>query len=176
MKELTPIDSRNSNAQREPRIGVMLHYFGSRTDAGALSWATDPRWKASYHILVFDNGDWVRLVDLDRRAWHAGECKPSKRIVAAGRNYNDANSAFFGLCAACGPDDAATSEQVESMGKLIRMLYAREGWEKGQTQRVTTHSAEAWPRGRKIDPHGPPDGKHYPVFTRSQVLKAAGMV
>ena len=169
MKALAPIHSKHHNKLRDKRIGVMLHYFGSKTDHGAMAWINDPRFKCSYHYVVFDNGDYVQLVPLDKRAWHAGKCKPSE-LWPEWRAYKDANSAFYGVCAACGPHDKATDAQIDTMAHLTRQLFDREGWGHNETERVTTHQAEAWPRGRKVDPEGPPDCPAYPVFTRAQVV------
>ena len=78
---------------REPRKGVMLHYDGSSTDAGGISWLASPDIRASYNLIVFDDGSWATVAPLEARAWHAGKCRPSEGAI----DYEDANSAFYGI-------------------------------------------------------------------------------
>ena len=51
---------------------------------------------------------------------------------------------------------------------LIRRIFERHGWHVTETERLTTHSAEAWPRGRKIDPEGPDPNN--PILSRADIL------
>ena len=51
---------------------------------------------------------------------------------------------------------------------LIRRIFERHGWPLSEAWRLTTHSAEAWPRGRKIDPEGPDPAN--PILSRADIL------
>ena len=133
---------------REPRQGVMLHYDGSATDAGAVRWLTQhPDARVSYTRLVLDDGQVIPIAPDDARAWHAGNCRPSSEAFT----YTDANSAFYGLAFAARPGDTITPPQFHAMLKTILRCYADEGWPLTDWWRITDHAREAWPRGRKVD-------------------------
>lgn len=51
---------------------AVLHYTGMETGAEALARLQDPEAMVSAHYLVEENGDVYRLVEEDKRAWHAG--------------------------------------------------------------------------------------------------------
>jgi N-acetylmuramoyl-L-alanine amidase len=56
---------------REPDM-LVLHYTGMRSGEAALARLRDPVAKVSAHYLVEEDGRILRLVQEDRRAWHAG--------------------------------------------------------------------------------------------------------
>lgn len=144
---------RNWGDLKESRRGVMLHYDASSSDLGALTWLfRDKRCAVSYNWLVMDNGERVPHAPWDKRAWHAGACRPSNpsRLF-----YNDANSAFYGVAVAATNTDVATPLQVQSVVALCLELFTRHRWYREDIHRITGHNAEAWPRGRKDDPDGP---------------------
>lgn len=143
----------NYNALSEPRLGVMLHYDGSTSDAGAQQWLLhDPRCKVSYNWLVLDMGGVVPIAPAGARAWHAGVCRPSSPKLA----YRDANSAFYGLSLAATAGDVATEAAKQAIARHVLTLYRHHGWDPIlDGWRIVGHASEAWPRGRKIDPEGP---------------------
>lgn len=133
------------------RQGVMLHYDASKSDKGAIAWLEDDkRCEVSYHYLVLDDGRILQIAPPGTRAWHAGACKPSHKLFT----YSDANSAFYGVAIAATDGERATAAQLTSVARLCRYLYWLEGWDEQETWRITGHSAEAWVRGRKVDPEG----------------------
>lgn len=138
------------SATREPRVGVMLHYDASVSDAGAVEWFAHPDCKVSYQLLVLDDGSYVRIAPDDARAWHAGVCRPSSDRL----QYRDANSAFYGIAAATNDKVDVTPLQTATMAWLTRRYFEREGWPVTDLWRVVGHRSEAWPRGRKSDPEG----------------------
>lgn len=158
-------DRKNWGPLREHRIGCMLHYDASASDAGAVTWLTkDPRCKVSYNWLVLDDGKLVEVAPADARAWHAGICKPSGSPLA----YQDANSAFYGIAIAATSGETATEAQETTVTRLVRSLFRKHTWDLAADQwRLVGHDAEAWPRGRKIDPTGP-DPKH-PVLSVARI-------
>lgn len=133
------------------RQGILVHYDASRTDTGAVAWLEDDlRARVSYHYLVLDDGRILQIAPPGTRAWHAGVCKPSRREFT----YSDGNNAFYGVAAAATDGERATTAQLESIAQLCRYLFWLEGWDEAETWRITGHDAEAWPRGRKVDPIG----------------------
>lgn len=151
------------NELREPRLGVMLHYDASASDAGGLAWLRDPRCMVSYNWLVLDDGTAHAIAPEDKRAWHAGVCRPS----TAQLTYRDANSAFYGVSIAARPGDRATQAQKEAVARLCLGLFGKEGWSVCDTWRVVGHNTEAWARGRKVDPEGPDPAR--PVLSVDEI-------
>lgn len=147
---------------REPRVGVMIHFDGSASDAGGLSWFKDPRaWNVGYHYYVLDDGSYYTLGPAGvpwseayrLRVYHAGRCRPSEKFENRAP-YRDANSAFVGIAtAATDRDDQAPVVELALAAISYRVLV-REGLDPVETWRATGHEDEAWPRGRKHDPTG----------------------
>ena len=135
----------------EPRVGCLLHFDGSASDRGAVAWFADPRCAVSYQVLITDDGVVHRLAPDDARAYHAGVCQPSDREHYP---YADANSAFYGVAVAATDGDVVTAKQFQSVVETCVGYYRRHGWGPDEMGRITGHSAEAWPRGRKHDPEG----------------------
>ncbi len=52
---------------------LVLHYTGMPDAAGAIARLSDPAAKVSCHYLVAEDGQIVRMVAEDKRAWHAGK-------------------------------------------------------------------------------------------------------
>lgn len=145
-------DGQYSSTLREKRLGVMIHFDGSVSDAGARSWFADPRCAVSYQDLVLDDGTVVQIAPTSARAWHAGACRSSdpERLP-----YRDANSAFYGIAAATDDRYQVTALQMLAIAYRTRWYFAAEGWDPRETWRIVGHDTEAWPRGRKFDPTGP---------------------
>lgn len=150
----------------EPRLGLMLHYDASASDAGGLAWLRDPAAGVSYNWYVLDDGAVHEIAPESARAWHAGICRPSDPALT----YRDANSAFIGVSIAARPGDVATPPQFSALVDLCRAIFHRHGWPLTDTWRIVGHNTEAHPRGRKNDPEGP-DGAH-PVLSVDQVRAA----
>jgi N-acetyl-anhydromuramyl-L-alanine amidase AmpD len=145
----------------------MLHYDASASDAGAIAWLTkDPRCKVSYNFLVMDDGTVVKVAPASARAWHAGVCRPSTEAPT----YRDANSAFYGVAIAANAGEEATEAQENAVIDLCVDLYRKSGWPTIGVYRIVGHSAECWPRGRKVDPEGP-DPKR-PVLSVREIRDA----
>ena len=162
--ELRPKAHAWNDRLRETRRGVMLHYDGSSTDAGGISWLASPSIKASYNLVVPDDASWATVAPLRARAWHAGRCRPSEGVIP----YDDANSAFYGIAILNSGREDVTPRQMLTAAWLIRRIFERHGWPLSEAWRLTTHSAEAWPRGRKIDPEGPDPAN--PILSRADIL------
>lgn len=133
------------------RLGVMLHYDGSASDAGAVDWMLrHPDCKVSYHWLVLDDGAKVRVAPDEARAFHAGVCRPSEPRLT----YRDANSAFLAIAAAATDGNVITQAQYGTILLLVIEYFRQQGWPLRESWRLVGHETEAWPRGRKHDPRG----------------------
>jgi N-acetyl-anhydromuramyl-L-alanine amidase AmpD len=154
---------------REPRLGIMLHYSGEakQVDAALVAWMRHGEdCRVSYNTIVCDDGLDEPIAPIDKRAWHAGVCRPG----SAAYTYRDANSAFYGIALATGPGAPMTQFAFRTLVRLCRELYTKHGWPTADGWRITGHDREAWPRGRKIDPTGPDPRK--PVLDLQAVRKA----
>lgn len=148
--------------------GIMLHYDASASDRGAVAWLEDDaRAEVSYHYLVLDDGRVLQIAPPGSRAWHAGVCRPSRREFT----YSDGNTAFVGVAIAAKPGDVVTPAQLTSVALVCQYVFWLHGWNPADEWRITGHAAEASPRGRKVDPEGPPELAR-PVMTVAQVLEA----
>ena len=68
---------------------LVLHYTGMQTGAAALARMCDPASKVSAHYMIEEDGRVFRLVQEDRRAWHAG--------VSCWRGQRDVNARSIGI-------------------------------------------------------------------------------
>src|SRR5215212_2239355 len=68
---------------------LVLHYTGMADAASAIGRLRDPAAKVSCHYLVDEDGRVLRMVDEEKRAWHAGR--------AFWRGLVDINSASIGI-------------------------------------------------------------------------------
>lgn len=82
------LPSPNWDERTLPVSMVVLHYTEMERE-GALRRLTDPEAKVSAHYFISEEGEVVRLVDEDKRAWHAG--------ASYWRGHRDVNSASIGI-------------------------------------------------------------------------------
>jgi len=81
--------SPNFDERSLPVSVLVLHYTGMPDAASAISWLANPESKVSAHYVVTEDGQVVRMVDEDKRAWHAGK--------SYWRGTTDINSASIGV-------------------------------------------------------------------------------
>lgn len=81
--------SPNFDERSAPVSIIVLHYTGMQDAASAIARLRDPVAKVSAHYLVAEDGTILRLVDEDKRAWHAGK--------SYWRGVTDINSASIGI-------------------------------------------------------------------------------
>ena len=118
---------------------VVVHYTAMATGNAAVARLCDPEFEVSAHYLVNVDGRIVRMVDEDKRAWHAG----------AGRwgDVTDINSRSIGIeLANCGSVPFAAA-QIDALEALLRDITVRHAI---TPERIIGHSDMA-PQ-RKIDP------------------------
>ncbi|WP_171128104.1 N-acetylmuramoyl-L-alanine amidase [Sphingomonas sp. ID1715] len=68
---------------------IVLHYTGMQDAASAIAQLANPEAKVSAHYVVTEDGQVVRMVAEDKRAWHAGR--------SHWRGITDVNSASIGI-------------------------------------------------------------------------------
>jgi N-acetylmuramoyl-L-alanine amidase len=83
------VPSPNWDERALPVSMVVLHYTGMPTADEALARMCDPAAKVSAHYMIDEDGTVTRLVDEDKRAWHAGR--------SFWRGISDVNSASVGI-------------------------------------------------------------------------------
>ena len=81
--------SPNWDERTLPVSMLVLHYTGMLDAASAIDRLTDPAAKVSAHYLVAEDGEVIRFVPEDKRAWHAG--------LSSWRGIADVNSASVGI-------------------------------------------------------------------------------
>ena len=89
MDGIVDAPSPNFDERSLPVSMVVLHYTGMEDAPSALSRLRDSGSKVSAHYFVTEEGQVARLVDEDKRAWHAGR--------AFWRGVTDINSASIGI-------------------------------------------------------------------------------
>lgn len=81
--------SPNFDSRRAPPDMLVLHYTGMKTAREAIARLQDPEAKVSSHYVVKENGEILRLVHEERRAWHAGK--------GVWQGETDCNAASIGI-------------------------------------------------------------------------------
>ena len=82
------LPSPNWDERALPVTMAVIHYTEMEREA-ALQRLTDPDARVSAHYFIGEDGEVVRLVDEDKRAWHAG--------ASYWRGHKDVNSASVGI-------------------------------------------------------------------------------
>ncbi len=81
--------SPNCNERKLPISMVVLHYTEMKPVETALERMCDPAAEVSAHYCITEEGEVVRLVPEEKRAWHAG--------LSYWRGHRDVNSASIGI-------------------------------------------------------------------------------
>jgi N-acetylmuramoyl-L-alanine amidase len=89
MSEIIDCPSPNHDERTLPISMVVLHYTGMQDAASAIERLTDPAARVSSHYVVAEDGQVLRLVPEELRAWHAGK--------SFWRGITDVNSASVGI-------------------------------------------------------------------------------
>jgi N-acetylmuramoyl-L-alanine amidase len=89
MDQIIDSPSPNFSERLAPVSMLVLHYTGMEDAASAIAWLRNPVSKVSCHYLVAEDGQILRMVDEDKRAWHAGN--------SHWRGITDVNSASIGI-------------------------------------------------------------------------------
>ncbi len=81
--------SPNFDDRNAPVSILVLHYTGMQDAASAIERLTNAEAKVSAHYLIAEDGQIVKMVDEDKRAWHAGR--------SHWRGLKDLNSVSVGI-------------------------------------------------------------------------------
>lgn len=81
--------SPNFNERALPITMLVLHYTGMESAEAAVARLRDPVAEVSCHYLVHEDGQVLRMVADEHRAWHAGK--------SHWRDVEDVNSASIGI-------------------------------------------------------------------------------
>ncbi|MGK6355540.1 N-acetylmuramoyl-L-alanine amidase [Sphingomonas sp. DT-207] len=135
--------SPNFDARALPVSMIVLHYTGMETAQAAIDRLRDPEAKVSAHYLVDEDGAILRMVDEDKRAWHAGR--------SHWRGVTDVNSASIGIEIVNPGHEFGyrpfPAAQMSSLIPLVAEIKERHGITRGN---VVGHSDVA--PARKQDP------------------------
>lgn len=135
--------SPNHDERKLPVSMVVLHYTGMQTATAALDRLTDAEAKVSAHYVIAEDGTILRLVDEERRAWHAGK--------SFWRGVTDVNSASVGIEIVNPGHEFGyrpfAEAQMDALLPLLAEIVARHGIRPGN---VVGHSDVA--PARKDDP------------------------
>jgi N-acetylmuramoyl-L-alanine amidase len=145
MADMRIIDtpSPNFDERKAPVTMLVLHYTGMPTCAEAVERLTNAEAKVSSHYLVAEDGQILRLVAEQQRAWHAGK--------SWWRGVSDINSASIGI-EICNPGHEFgyrpfPEAQIDALIPLVADIVARYGITRGN---IVGHSDIA--PSRKQDP------------------------
>jgi N-acetylmuramoyl-L-alanine amidase len=89
MEDIIDSPSPNFDERDQPVSMVVLHYTGMPDAASAIAWLRNPESKVSCHYLVAEDGQILRMVPEEKRAWHAGR--------SYWRGRRDVNAASIGI-------------------------------------------------------------------------------
>lgn len=135
--------SPNFDERAAPISMLVLHYTGMQDAASAIARLTDPEAKVSAHYLVAEDGQVVRMVPEEKRAWHAGKSR--------WRGVDDINSVSVGIEIVNPGHEFGyrpfPDEQIDALVPLVAEVEARYGITRGN---VVGHSDIA--PSRKQDP------------------------
>lgn len=135
--------SPNFDERAAPISMLVLHYTGMQDAASAIARLTDPEAKVSAHYLVAEDGQVVRMVPEEKRAWHAGKSR--------WRGVDDINSVSVGIEIVNPGHEFGyrpfPDEQIDALVPLVAEVEARHGITRGN---VVGHSDIA--PSRKQDP------------------------
>ena len=141
--DVIELPSPNFDERALPVSMIVLHYTGMPDADGAIARLTSPEAKVSAHYVVKEDGEVLRLVDEDKRAWHAGK--------SYWRGVTDVNSASVGIEIVNPGHEFGyrpfPDEQIASLIPLIASIKERHGVSRGN---VVGHSDIA--PARKEDP------------------------
>ncbi|TVV71597.1 N-acetylmuramoyl-L-alanine amidase [Sphingomonas solaris] len=135
--------SPNFDDRALPVTMLVLHYTGMQDAASAIDWLVNPVSKVSSHYVVSEDGQVLRLVDEEKRAWHAGR--------SLWRGITDVNSASVGIEIVNPGHEWGyrpfPEEQMAALMPLVAGIVARHGIAPAN---VVGHSDVA--PARKVDP------------------------
>ena len=132
----TPNVSKAKRSLDQITLGV-VHYTGSSSLQGTLSWFQNPEAKVSSHYVIDRDGAVVQFGELEDVLWHAGKSEWQ------GRKW--CNKYSIGYEFVCHPKDVLTPPQITALLYLVKGNVAR-------TNMSALVGHEHISPGRKVDP------------------------
>ena len=133
MRNVLDTPSPNHDERTLPISIIVLHYTGMQDAASAIARLSDPAAKVSCHYLIAEDGQIVRMVPEERRAWHAGN--------SWWRGVTDVNSASVGIEIVNPGHEFGyrpfPEEQIDALIPLVSQIKERYGITRGN---VVGHS------------------------------------
>jgi N-acetylmuramoyl-L-alanine amidase len=143
MNRIIDCPSPNFDERTQPVSVLVLHYTGMEDGPSAIARLSDPESKVSCHYLVAEDGQVLRMVPEEKRAWHAGR--------SYWRGIQDLNSCSIGIELVNPGHDLGyrpfPEEQIDALIPLVADIKQRHNMTRGN---VVGHSDIA-PQ-RKQDP------------------------
>ena len=141
--DVTPRPSPNFDERALPVSMIVLHYTGMPDADSAIDRLTSPEAKVSAHYVVKEDGEVLKLVVEQKRAWHAGK--------SYWRGITDVNSASIGIEVVNPGHEFGyrpfPDEQIAALIPLVAEIKDRHGIGRGN---IVGHSDVA--PARKEDP------------------------
>ena len=139
--------SNNFDNRKNKISFIIIHYTETKTLAKAVRLLTDKERKVSCHYLIDSKGKIFNLVDLNKRAWHAGESK--------WKNFTDINSRSIGIEIVNSGEIKKEKYKKEQINVLIELIKSLKHRYNIRNEKILGHSDIA--PLRKVDP-----GKFFP--------------
>ena len=120
MKLIEINKSPNFNIRKKNRkiSYIILHYTAMKTYKDAINRLCNKKYKVSVHFLISKKGDIYRIVDENKRAWHAG--------VSYWKRLIDLNSSSIGIeIDNQGKEDKFTNLQIKSLCTLLKKIIIK---------------------------------------------------
>ena len=143
MKLIKNYQSPNFNKRKKGKLSyIILHYTALKNYEEALIYLCDKRKKVSSHFLINQNGNIYNLVNLNKRAWHAG--------TSYWEGNRDINSMSIGIELDFSSNKDNNSFSKKMIKSLIFILKKLKKKYKIKNQNILAHSDVA--PLRKKDP------------------------
>jgi N-acetylmuramoyl-L-alanine amidase len=139
--------SNNFDNRKNKISFIIIHYTETKTLAKAVKLLTDKERKVSCHYLIDSKGVIFNLVDLNKRAWHAGESR--------WKNFTDINSRSIGIEIVNSGEIKKEKYKKEQINVLIELIKSLKHKYNIRNEKILGHSDIA--PLRKTDP-----GKFFP--------------
>jgi Negative regulator of beta-lactamase expression len=153
MKFINKYKSPNFNNRNRAKIKfVIIHYTALKNSKSSIDFLCNKKNKVSCHFVVSQDGSIYNLVDVKKRAWHAG--------YSSWKNYKNINSYSIGIELDFSyefKNNNYTKKMMFSLKKLLKNLIKKYNIERTN---ILSHSDIA--PLRKIDPG--PDFPWYQLY------------
>ena len=124
--------SNNFDNRKNKISFIIIHYTETKTLAKAVKLLTDKERKVSCHYLIDSKGKIFNLVDLNKRAWHAGESK--------WKNFTDINSRSIGIEIVNSGEIKKEKYKKEQINVLIELIKSIKHKYNIRNEKILGHS------------------------------------